>query len=159
MGFRLEKAKDADIQKTIDVLNELFDSQSLAVLSTQRDSQPYCNLVAFIVTGDLKGLIFATTRATRKYENISSNSKVALLVDNRNNQISDFHDAMAVNISGIASELIGDECEKYMQFYLTKHPHLEDFVRSPSCALMMVAVESYIIVNRFQNVMVLHVEQ
>jgi hypothetical protein len=36
-------------------LAELFRSQQLAVLSTQRDGQPYSNLVAFVATPDCRG--------------------------------------------------------------------------------------------------------
>jgi hypothetical protein len=54
-------------------IKNLFDSQSLAVLATQSNAQPYASLVAFAATEDLKQIIFLTPNTTRKYANIESN--------------------------------------------------------------------------------------
>ena len=73
-----------------DLLNPLLLSQHLAVLSTYYDGQPYSNLVAFAATNDLKHILFATSRNTRKYDNLCENKKVAMLIDSRKNETSDF---------------------------------------------------------------------
>jgi nitroimidazol reductase NimA-like FMN-containing flavoprotein (pyridoxamine 5'-phosphate oxidase superfamily) len=140
------------------LLRELFGSQSLAVLATQREGQPFTNLVAFAATDDLKYLAFATTRATRKYANLSADSQVAMLVDNRRNQISDFENAAAVTAIGKAEEAEGEQRDRLMEVYLSKHPHLKGFATSPTCALMKVTVEKYDIVRRFQNVVELRMK-
>jgi len=44
----------------------LLASQRFAALSTQEKDHPYMNLVAFAETSDLRTILFATTRATRK---------------------------------------------------------------------------------------------
>ncbi|MDH3776949.1 MAG: pyridoxamine 5'-phosphate oxidase family protein, partial [Desulfobulbaceae bacterium] len=41
--------------------------------------------------------------------------------------------------------------------YLSKHPYLEDFLRSPSTAFIIISVWSYYLVSRFQEVMELHI--
>jgi nitroimidazol reductase NimA-like FMN-containing flavoprotein (pyridoxamine 5'-phosphate oxidase superfamily) len=140
-------------------LKDLFSSQRLAVLATQNRRQPYGNLVAFMATDDLKHLLFATTRATRKFVNISKNPKVAMVVDNRSNEESDFHQASAVTATGVVKEIMGPEKARFQKLYLSKHPYLKDFVSSPTCALLKVEVETYTIVNRFQNVMELHIKK
>jgi nitroimidazol reductase NimA-like FMN-containing flavoprotein (pyridoxamine 5'-phosphate oxidase superfamily) len=115
-------------------LKKLFTTQPLAVLSTQNKGQPYASLVAFAASEDLKSLFFATTRATRKYANLSSEPQVAMLVDSRSNEVSDFRWAMAVTATGEAEEVEGEEKERVSKIYLEKHPHLDDFISSPSCA-------------------------
>ena len=140
-------------------LKDLFSSQRLAVLATQSRGRPYGNLVAFMATDDLKHLLFATTRATRKFVNISKNPKVAMVVDNRSNEESDFHQAAAVTATGVVKEVEGPEKERFQKLYLSKHPYLKDFVSSPTCALLKVEVETYTIVNRFQNVVELHIKK
>jgi nitroimidazol reductase NimA-like FMN-containing flavoprotein (pyridoxamine 5'-phosphate oxidase superfamily) len=94
-------------------LKDLFSSQRLAVLATQNRRQPYGNLVAFMATDDLKHLLFATTRATRKFANILKNPKIAMVVDNRSNQESDFHQAAAVTATGVVKEVVGAEKEVF----------------------------------------------
>jgi nitroimidazol reductase NimA-like FMN-containing flavoprotein (pyridoxamine 5'-phosphate oxidase superfamily) len=140
-------------------LKNLFSSQRLAVLATQSRGRPYGNLVAFMATDDLKHFLFATTRATRKYANISKNPKVAMVVDNRSNEESDFHQAAAVTATGVVKEIVGPEKEVFKKLYLSKHPYLKGFVSSPTCALLKVEVETYTVVNRFQNVVELHIKK
>lgn len=158
MDFSHRKIKVTDTRKLTEQLHDLFFAQPLAVLSTQDKGQPYCNLVAFAVTDDMKDLIFATARATRKYANLTHDRRVSMLIDNRTNQVEDFHNAMAVTATGKAFEVSEDEKVTYLKLYLNKHPHLEEFVISPDCALLRIQVDKYYIVKRFQNVMVLQFE-
>ena len=148
--------KSHDIQKR---LRELFDSQQLAVLATHRSGQPYASLVAFYATEDLKHIFFVTPRTTRKFENLQADPRVSVLVNSSTNQTADFHRAVSVTIVGNASEVAGTEQQPIMEQYLKKHPHLEDFVRSPSCALVRVSVKSYFMVQNFQHVLELHFSQ
>ena len=133
-------------------VRSLLSSQKLAVLATQRGGGPYASLVAFAFTGDLKKLYFATSRSTRKFANLSAESRVALLVDSRRNVVEDFHRARAVTVLGRARDLGGEERDKAVDFYLDRHPHLADFTRSPTCAMLEVDVERYILVGKFQRV-------
>ena len=140
-------------------LKDFFSSQRLAVLATQSKQQPYGNLVAFMATNDLKHLLFATTRATRKYDNISSNPRIAMVVDNLSNQEADFHQAAAMTATGVVKEIEGPEKERFKNLYLTKHPYLKEFVSSPTCAMLKVEVETYYVVRQFQNVVELHIKK
>ena len=139
-------------------LGELFDSQNLAALSTQHSGQPYASLVAFYADDDLKHIYFVTPKTTRKYANLSADNRVAVMVNSATNQIADFHRAISVTAVGKAKDIAGGDKKKILNHYLTKHPYLEDFVRSPTCALVGVAVVSYYMVRNFQNVMELHLE-
>lgn len=146
-------------ERRLDRLGSLLASQRLAVLATQKDGQPYGSLVSFAATEDKKEILFATTRATRKYENLLASPRVALLIDNRSNRESDIHEATAVTATGRAEELAGQDRESYLELYLKKHPYLKEFVTSPTCALLRVKVQTYYMVNRFQEVTELHTEQ
>jgi nitroimidazol reductase NimA-like FMN-containing flavoprotein (pyridoxamine 5'-phosphate oxidase superfamily) len=140
------------------LIRDLFESQKLAVLATQNKGQPYANLIAFAASDDLKSLYFATGRATRKYANIEADARVTVLIDNRSNEDSDFSQAAAVTATGRAKEVVDSARDEVLAIYLAKHPMLEEFVRSPSCALLKVEVQTYYLVRRFQNVMELHVK-
>jgi nitroimidazol reductase NimA-like FMN-containing flavoprotein (pyridoxamine 5'-phosphate oxidase superfamily) len=139
-------------------LGELFRSQNLAALSTQHAGQPYASLVAFYAGDDLKHIYFVTPKTTRKFANLTADNRVAVMVNNSTNQAADFHQAISVTAVGKAKEIAGADRKLIFSQYLAKHPHLEDFVRSPTCALIGVAVNSYYMVKNFQNVMELHLE-
>jgi nitroimidazol reductase NimA-like FMN-containing flavoprotein (pyridoxamine 5'-phosphate oxidase superfamily) len=134
------------------LLKDLFSSQPLAVVATQSNGQPYGNLVAFAVTEDLKSLLFATVRNTRKFANITTDPRVAMVMDSRTNQRVDFQRAVAVTATGIVEEVAGADKNQLLKLYLLKHPHLKRFVTSPRCALLKVNVNSYVVVRRFQKV-------
>jgi len=139
-------------QQIKQILNELFIAQKLAVLGTHQGGQPYGSLVAFAATSDLKNLVFATTRATRKFANLRSDPRVSMVLDNRSNRVADFRKAVAATALGRAREVRGKERENLAEMYLAKHPHLKEFVGSPTCALVKMRVEVYYVVWRFQNV-------
>ena len=147
---------DKDLSKVRRGLKKLLRSQPLAVLATQGTGQPYASLVAFVSSDDLKSLYFATTRSTRKYANLSADSRVAMLVDNRSNKASDFRWAMASTATGTAVEVTHGDRESVLDRYLAKHPNLKDFVQSPTCALCQIRVQSYYVVTHFQSVVEVH---
>ena len=134
------------------MLQEFLASQRSAVLATTENGQPYLSLMAFAATDDLQYLLVATYRATRKYRNIEADSRVALLVDNRTNQPSDTAQATAITALGRAKEAAVGEKDRFLGIYLAKHPHLQEFVSSPDCALIKVEVEKYLLVSKFQEV-------
>ena len=81
-----------------------------------------------------------------------------MVMDNRSNEESDFHQAIAVTATGQIKEAAGSEKDRLTKFYLSKHPHLVDFVSSPTCALLALEVETYYIVSQFQNVTEFHMK-
>lgn len=126
-------------------LKRLCASQRLCVLATQYEGQPYSSLVAFAETDELGSLIFVTSRNSRKYAYSVANRKVAMMIDSRTNQTSDFSNALAVTAIGTVEEVTGKECERFTSRYIAKHPYLAQFVSRPGQALMRITVTEYII--------------
>ncbi|MGI9537325.1 MAG: pyridoxamine 5'-phosphate oxidase family protein [Desulfocapsaceae bacterium] len=134
-------------------INTLLAEQPLAVLSTQRNGQPYSSLMAFAHTEDLGEIVVATGKSTRKHQNIKMDSRVSLLVDNRSNSEEDFHSAAALTILGVAKTIEKDEWPAYERIYLKRHPYLKKFLHSPTTTFIRIEVRHYLLVSRFQNVM------
>jgi nitroimidazol reductase NimA-like FMN-containing flavoprotein (pyridoxamine 5'-phosphate oxidase superfamily) len=134
------------------LVHGLFQTQRAAALATQERGQPYLSLMAFAVTPDLKTIILATDRYTRKYANLMVEPRVALLVDNRSNTPADTKEAVAVTMLGEALEAAPEAREKFLALFLDRHPHLTTFATSPTCALIAVQVDTYLVVQRFEEV-------
>jgi hypothetical protein len=140
-------------------VEKLLEGQLLGVLGTRlEDGAPYTSLVAFAATADLRSLLFATGRATRKWSNLVHDARASMLIDSRTNRDADFADAAAVTALGTVAEVGPSERAELLELLLAKHPHLVDFAAAPSCALLRLRVERYILVTRFQHVVELHVE-
>jgi len=127
------------------LIKRVLTSQRFAVLATQSEGQPYSNLIAFAEVDNLRGLLFVTNRDTRKYSNILTSEKVALLIDSRTNQASDLNNAVAITALGIIEEATTANKEYLSGIYLSKHPQLKDFLNKPSSALMKISVNEYIV--------------
>lgn len=135
----------------------LFEHQRFAVIATATNSQPYTNLVAFASTSDLRTIVFATKRDTQKYININENNRIAVLIDNRENTPYDLSNAITVTALGDAREST-DKNEENRKLLLKKHPDLSTFLTHPTCALIEVQVITYQIVQKFEQVQILHVK-
>lgn len=126
------------------VLKEVIGTQYFAVLNSLGDGSPYSNLVSFAISEDLRSLVFVTDRNTRKYRNIQENKNISLLIDNRTNQPSDVSQAIAITVIGTAREETENRISLQAVF-LTRHPHLQQFVDNSNNAMILVTVSEYII--------------
>jgi uncharacterized protein YhbP (UPF0306 family) len=149
-----EAAPDGGPARNLDVtIRRLLDGQLYGVLCTQGQGQPYGSLVAYAMTPDLDSAVFATQRATRKYRLLSGCAQVALVVDNRSAHPGRLMDVEAVTATGRAHEVAtGPEFEQWSRLLTSRHPYLDTFVRSVSCALFRVDIARYLHVTRFQEV-------
>jgi general stress protein 26 len=130
-------------------LTDLISNQRFCVLATADSGHPYTNLISFAITDDLRSIIFATKRQTNKYKNITSESRTALLIDNRGNDPDDIKKAITVTALGHSKEVDQGKDGK-LKLFLDKHPYMKDFVEDPDCALMELDVNKYIYVKEFE---------
>jgi uncharacterized pyridoxamine 5'-phosphate oxidase family protein len=151
MGYLMENSVELR-----QLLTNLFASQRFAVLATESDGQPYGNLVAFVEVNELKNILFATARNTRKYSSMIDNRKIALLIDSRTNQMSDLKNAIAVTAIGTVEEVDSTKRVNLAKLYIQKHPYLTDFISNTANALMQITISDYILAN-FDKVQVLQV--
>jgi nitroimidazol reductase NimA-like FMN-containing flavoprotein (pyridoxamine 5'-phosphate oxidase superfamily) len=141
---------NVDVQERLHILNK---KQRHAVLATDSDGQPYTSLVAFALTPDAKGLLFATPKQTTKYKNMLKNRKVSLLIDSRKNTAKGYMASEAVSIMGTASAVRkGTIREKLTGVFIGKHPELAGFVNATSTAVILVAFDKIIHAGKFQTV-------
>ncbi|MDI6644817.1 MAG: pyridoxamine 5'-phosphate oxidase family protein [Methanobacteriaceae archaeon] len=134
-------------------ISELLESESFAVLSTQGKGQPYASIIGYSSTPDLKNIVFATSKETRKFSLITESRKVALLVDNRSSVPPIINKICAVTITG-QSHILEEATDqgKWADLLVKKHPYLKEFVQAPSTAVILVDVYRYFYVRRFQEV-------
>ena len=152
-------ANVAETDRPRSIVERLLRDQLLAVLGTRlQDGAPYTSLVAFAATAELRHLLFATGRATRKWFNLVHDARASMLIDSRTNRESDFAEAAAVTVLGTVEEVGIEEHDAFLEVFLAKHPHLAEFTEAPTCVLLRLVVERYILVTRFQHVVEIHVE-
>jgi heme iron utilization protein len=131
-----------------------FDSEPFAVLATEDRHGPYASLVAHAFTTEGNRILLATPRTSRKYRNLVTNRKVALLIDRRpKSSGAGLMEAEAVTIAGEATPIRrGGSWNTLAGIYLEKHPHLAEFLEAKSTALVAVVITEAVYVSRFQEV-------
>ena len=140
------------VAERVSALNKTYP---YAVLATDTAGQPYTSLVAYALTPDLKGVLFTTPKATRKYRNILKNPRVSLLIDTRTNTSKDYMKAESVTMLGNARPLRkGKTRANLAALFLKKHPKLEGIIHSCETALIFIEITTYIHVTKFQSVSV-----
>ncbi|MFI4910323.1 MAG: pyridoxamine 5'-phosphate oxidase family protein [Sedimentisphaeraceae bacterium JB056] len=133
-------------------LKEIFTSQKLGILATENNRVPYTSVVAFVCSQDMKQILFVTPEKTQKFKNIIANPNVAIFFDNRSNQARDFKEAIGITATGLARQISKDSSNILVQAYLTKNPELESFLASKDSVILCIDVNSYHIVENFQDV-------
>lgn len=134
-------------------IRELVDSQLYGVLCVENSGQPYGALVAFAFSENLRHAVFATPIETRKHRSLSTNNRVALVVDSRAGNHANLMDVEAVTVTGIALYVErGDDFSHWAGLLIDRHAYLADFVRAPTCALYRIDVVRFLHVTRFQEV-------
>ena len=150
---RDRSAGDATDRETVVAgIRALLAQQPFAVLCTQGGGQPYGSVVAYAVNEALDTAVFATGRATRKYDLLSECDRVALVVDSRSSYPDELMKVEAITATGRARELLDQERGPWAERLIARHPQLGAFVTSPSTAVFKVGIVRYLYVTRFQEV-------
>lgn len=140
----------AAVAERLKVMNR---TQRHAVLATVSDGQPYTSLVAFAMTPDMTGVVFATPRNTAKYRNILANNRVALLIDTRSNTDAAYMKSEAVTVIGTAKPLRrGRKRESLAGILAKKHPALRRFIGERETAVIALKAERCFHTGSFQKV-------
>lgn len=140
-------------------VEEALESNRLAVLATESEGQPHASLIAITPFKGFRQLIFATYRNTRKYRNLAINGKVAVLIEGKNEEKSGIRNGFVITAYGLAEEISITTNDTALQTHLQKYPELLGFTSDPDCALIIVKVENYQVVQGIDNVVWLSVDE
>lgn len=137
---------------------ELLAAQPLGVLCT-RGARLHASLIAIASSQDLRTILFATARDTEKFNNLATDPEAAFLVHNARGTPEDFQQALALTIQGRAGEVEFAAQKVFDRIYLGRHPSLAPFIAAPTTARMILAVDTYRLVRRFEQVQILRFDQ
>jgi len=146
--FKETTLSEPEVRKTLEAI---LSGQRSGVLATSFMDIPLCSQMAFVATHDLRTLIVVTPRQTAKYDNMSSNPNVSFLVSTARNEPSDPASAQALTVTAFATELDGERRHQAVNLFSRRHPDLSAFAAAHDSAVMELRVDSYSLVNNFQQ--------
>ena len=130
------------------LMRDLLDRESLAVLATCADNIPHCSLMAYIVEHQEHGavaLYLVTHRETKKFTNLQANSRVSLLIDARlRDGLAKREELHALTLEGVA-ETVDDISARsaILARFCQRHPHLRGFANSDAAVVIVVRVVTF----------------
>jgi nitroimidazol reductase NimA-like FMN-containing flavoprotein (pyridoxamine 5'-phosphate oxidase superfamily) len=141
-----------------ELLDFALQTTRFGVLATEGSGQPHVSLIAITPVKGFSQMVFATYRNTRKFRNLKSNGKVAVLLSGGDSEFPGLQYEWVVTAFGQAEEIVITPDQASLQSHLSRHPELMPFLKSADCALIMINVEKYQIVQGIDQVAWLSVE-
>ncbi len=134
-------------------IRKLCESQPFAVLATQGKSITNTSLISFAVSSDLKNIVFATPIRTEKFDLISGEENVSILVDDRSLQQDKINEISALTIIG-KGRILSEKSQimKWGNLLTEKHSNLKPFVEAQTTSIILIQVVHYHFVKKFQEV-------
>jgi len=133
-------------------IEDIFKISRFAVLATEGGGQPHASLIAVTPMENFRKLIFVTYRNTRKYQNVTHNGKVAVLVESVDINRSGLKDSCVLTAFGQVEDIDIAEKALVSRSHLERHPGLLSFMQSEDCALVRIKVDSYQVVRGIDDV-------
>lgn len=132
----------------LDRVNEMLLDNSLCVLCTVSNDLPYCSLMTYVLSDDLKTVYMVTDRKSRKFRNLLENSIVSLLVDNRQKLVFPSDDTVAsVTFEGVLKHLDPLETEVVRIKLVKRHEELKNILNNPDCVIFGIELKSFLLLN------------
>jgi heme iron utilization protein len=133
-------------------IEDIFKISRYAVLATEGDGQPHASLIAVTPMENFRKLIFATYRNTRKYQNLTHNGKVAVLVESIDINRSGLKDSFVLTAFGQVEDIEINGKNLVLEAHLDRHPGLLSFLQSEDCSLVRIKVDTYQVVRGIDDV-------
>jgi len=130
----------------LEEMKALAKEKSSCVLATVIDTKPYCSLMAYVTNEACTEIYMVTHRQSQKFQNLSTNPAVSLMIDNRDT--SPRFAARAMTVEGVFRKIKDPAKEKKVRRkLLSAHPHLNEFMGHPEAEVFQINIKSFLLLN------------
>ena len=133
----------------IEEMKSLVKRKNTCVMATATDNNPHCSLMTYVTDDDCRKIYMVTSRKTKKFQNLSENPSVSLLIDTREEDYGSQNPMLrALTISGVFTQL-GDENKKstIRSEMASKHPNIRDLIKNPDSEIICIKIVSLLLLN------------
>ena len=131
------------IQTVAEHISQMLEHQSVAIVSTLRQLQPFQHIVSHAFSADLRNIYFATQANNAFGINIKEQPSVNIIWDNRTGDIEEEILEAYLTASGFASKLSDMKARMAKSMILSRQPNLSAFLEQHSVAIFSVQVHTY----------------
>jgi nitroimidazol reductase NimA-like FMN-containing flavoprotein (pyridoxamine 5'-phosphate oxidase superfamily) len=128
------------------LMTAMVVENDICVLATASGNRPYCSLMAYCAGADGTRVYMTTLKNSKKFENLTANPAVSLLIDTRCEK--DRAETRALTVTGTCREVIQpDERRAATRRLLSTHPHIASFLDDPDAVVLCVQAESFLLLD------------
>ncbi len=132
----------------LDSVKEMLKENTLCVLCTAGGGLPYCSLMTYVMSDDLKTVYMVTVQKSKKYRNLLENSSVSLLVDNRQRiDLTSDETVASVTFGGVHRQLDPLEIQGVRTQFALRHAELKEILNHPDAVILGVALKSFLLLS------------
>ncbi|WP_373484747.1 pyridoxamine 5'-phosphate oxidase family protein [Acetobacterium malicum] len=129
-------------------LETILRENSLCVLCTEAAGSPYCSLMTYLLSDDLRVLYLISTRKSRKFKNLLANPRVSVLVDSRQHRgPTATENIVSVTFSGLFQPLADSETQRVKTAFAREHPELTEILNHPDSVIFAIKLMSYLLLD------------
>lgn len=129
-------------------LENILRENTLCVLCTVADGNPYCSLMTYLLMDDLSIIYLVSTRKSRKYQNLLANPRVSILVDTRQHcDTSATEKIVSITFEGLFEPLTDSETPKIKANLAKGHGELNEILNNPDCVVFAIKLKSFLLLD------------
>ena len=132
-------------------IRSILTSQSFGILATIGDEYPYCSVISFAFTDDLRQIIFVTRSDTTKFNNMRRDPCVSFVVETTRNDADDLSRASVLTAYGCA-DMVVEKASDLRGLISARHPDLKPFLAEDDTVLMSITIKKYSLVSNFEAI-------
>jgi len=128
----------------LETMKDIIRKNDLCVLATVSEGGPHCSLMSYVSDDAGKEIYLVSRRDTKKYQNMTRNPSVSLLIDNREDNAGlKRSNIKALTVRGHFRPITEpDEKEVIKVRFLKQRPHLTEFLNDKEIELLAIKIVS-----------------
>jgi nitroimidazol reductase NimA-like FMN-containing flavoprotein (pyridoxamine 5'-phosphate oxidase superfamily) len=128
----------------LEAMKDIIRKNDLCVLATVSEGEPHCSLMSYVSDETGYEIYLVSRRDTKKYLNMTQNSSVSLLIDNREEKTGQVRSNIkALTVKGEFHAITDPGKKDAVRVrFQTQHPHLMKFLNDHGVEVFSIKIES-----------------
>ncbi len=134
-------------------IKELIENNLVCVLATVSGASPHCSLMSYAADADCQEIYMVSQKNTKKYQNLTKNPAVSLLIDSREtSHLRGKKRSLALTVTGIFQKDTPEEKKQVIRELLReKHPDLRALLDDPDAEIVVVKIKALQLLDGISN--------
>ncbi|WP_027178503.1 pyridoxamine 5'-phosphate oxidase family protein [Maridesulfovibrio bastinii] len=133
-----------DDRSKLNMCLDLIKNNNILVLATYGVDAPHTSLMAYISSDDGHEIYMLSSMNSRKWLNISQNSRVGIMIDDRDGKLANQRESIkALTITGSHIDVSEQEKELILKKFKNSNLEISNTFSGPQCGIIRIRPDSF----------------